>query len=155
MGISTRTGITQSDFVPISNGPGNSTYTQTGTIAWTGSSAPSGDLTAQYTWQQVGRDVTLSIMLLYSVAGTAVNTVVMDLPSDAPVPTTISTLGTNANEVAWIGVGSASTSKTTIWTTNGRAAIVRNSADTGWVITIVSSSINAVMAMATINYKTS
>lgn len=38
---------------------------------------------------------------------------------------------------------------------NGRAMLQRNSGNTGWVVTILSASINAVGATCCINYKTS
>jgi hypothetical protein len=154
MGVSTRSGVSHDDFSPINNGSGMATYGQTGSIAWSGTGAPSGTLTAEYTWQQVGKDVTLNILFIYTIAGNAVNGITFDFPTDAPPPATIAGAGTSASEFVWIGVGAFTTARTTIYGVNGRAAIQRNSGNNGWVIQVVSGAVNAVQVAANIQYKT-
>lgn len=58
----------------------------TGSIAWTGTAAPSGSTTHTYRWSQVGKTVNLNIVLSYTGPGNAVSTVTMALPADCPTP---------------------------------------------------------------------
>ena len=58
----------------------------TGSIAWTGTAAPSGSTTHTYRWSQVGKTVNLNIVLNYTGPGNAVSTVTTALPADCPTP---------------------------------------------------------------------
>ena len=58
----------------------------TGTPVWTGTTAPSGTTTFTYNYIQIGNAVTLKITILYSVAGLALTSVFLPLPTDAPIP---------------------------------------------------------------------
>lgn len=60
--------------------------TYSGTITWTGTTAPSGSTNHSYQWERVGKLVTLRICLNYGSAGSALTAVNMALPADAPNP---------------------------------------------------------------------
>ena len=76
----------------------------TGTITWTGTTAPSGATNHFYQWQQVGKMVTLQIVLAYGNAGSAVSNVTMTLPSDCPAPL-IPAFNTGASAILYYGFG--------------------------------------------------
>lgn len=60
--------------------------TYSGTITWTGTTAPSGATTHTYRLTQVGKCVTLHIALVYATNGAGLTAVQMTLPSGAPTP---------------------------------------------------------------------
>ena len=60
--------------------------TYSGTITWTGTTAPSGATQHSYSWQQVGNVVTFTLCLIYATQGGALTQVLMTLPSDMPSP---------------------------------------------------------------------
>jgi hypothetical protein len=57
-----------------------------GTITWTGTTAPSGATTHTYRLTQVGKCVTLHIALVFATNGAGLTAVQMTLPSGAPTP---------------------------------------------------------------------
>lgn len=69
----------------------------TATIAWNGTS-PSGTTNHSYIWQKIGRFVFAEVRLDYSVAGSLVSQVDIDLPSDMPAPQDLTNVG-NTNIV--------------------------------------------------------
>jgi hypothetical protein len=58
--------------------------TYTGTITWTGTTAPSGATNHSFRLVQVGRMVTVTIFLVYATNGGGLGQVTLDLPSGAP-----------------------------------------------------------------------
>jgi hypothetical protein len=58
--------------------------TYTGTITWTGTTAPSGATNHSFRLVQVGRMVTLTVFLVYATNGGGLGQVTLDLPSGAP-----------------------------------------------------------------------
>jgi hypothetical protein len=60
--------------------------TYTGTITWTGTTAPSGATNHSYRWTRIGKMVTLNIELVYATNGGAITALQIDLPSDCPAP---------------------------------------------------------------------
>jgi hypothetical protein len=60
--------------------------TYTGTITWTGTTAPSGATNHSYRLTQVGKCVTLNIALIYASNGAGLTSVQITLPSGAPTP---------------------------------------------------------------------
>lgn len=60
--------------------------TYTGTITWTGTTAPSGATTHTYRLTQIGKCVTLNIALVYATNGSALTSVQLTLPTGAPTP---------------------------------------------------------------------
>jgi hypothetical protein len=128
--------------------------TYTGSIAWTGTTAPSGSTNHSYQWTQVGKMVTLRISLVYSVAGSALTQVTMALPSDCPTPQLPSGIS-GANAMINFGTGWLLTSNTTIpgtGTTQNACVFRVNSGNSGYEIAInkASGAFNTVHAM--INY---
>jgi hypothetical protein len=57
-----------------------------GTITWTGTTAPSGATTHTYRLTQVGKCVTIHIALVFATNGVGLTAVQMTLPSGAPTP---------------------------------------------------------------------
>lgn len=60
--------------------------TYSGTITWTGTTAPSGATNHSYRLTQVGKCVTLHIALVFATNGSALTAVQMTLPTGAPTP---------------------------------------------------------------------
>lgn len=60
--------------------------TYSGTITWTGTTAPSGATNHSYRLTQVGKCVTLHIALVFATNGAGLTAVQMTLPSGAPTP---------------------------------------------------------------------
>jgi hypothetical protein len=114
---------------------GNQTYS--GTITWTGTTAPSGTTNHKYRWVQVGKQVSLTISLNYGTAGSALTAVKLTLPADCPNPTNFGTL-TSANDIigsAWAFLGTSTTAATT-----GRVLLQNNATNNGFEFNITSSS---------------
>ena len=131
--------------------PGIQTYT--GSIVWTGTTAPSGATTHSYNWIQVGNLVTLNITLRYAIAGSALTAVLINLPSDCPSPVRPSGL-TSASEKLYIGSGRFS-----VGTSNNstvpfvEASIRNNSTATGFQVYMQNAaSLSAILAQVTIQY---
>jgi hypothetical protein len=61
--------------------------TYSGTITWTGTTAPSGTPTQHsYSWCQIGNVVSFYVCLVYPTAGATLSQVAFSLPSDMPTP---------------------------------------------------------------------
>jgi hypothetical protein len=127
--------------------------TYTGTITWTGTTAPSGTTNHSYRWTRVGKCVTLNVNLVYATNGGALTAVVFDLPSDAPTPA----------EPAGLTGASQNMYPVLVWNTNASNALVANSArgflrnNSGnnayeFVVNMTTSAVNA--AYITLNYWT-
>lgn len=127
--------------------------TYTGTIAWTGTTAPSGTTNHSYRWTRVGKCVTLNVNLVYATNGGALTALVFDLPSDAPTPA----------EPAGLTGASQNMYPVLVWNTNSSNTLVSNAArgflrnNSGnnayeFVINITTSAVNA--AYITLNYWT-
>lgn len=91
----------QQKSLPANSIVGNATYQQanaqsiyfkdtsgtySGTITWTGTTAPSGTTSHTYRWTRIGSLVSLNISLVFQTAGSGLTGVVIALPSDAPTP---------------------------------------------------------------------
>lgn len=129
----------------------NAEAAYTGTIVWSSGTAPSGTTNHRYKWSQIGKTVTLSIMLNYTTAGTGNTGVTMNLPSDCPAPLNWNGWATSSDLIStsWGFLGS-----TTSGAVTGRALLANNAANNGYVIIISSSSTNARVAGFTLNYFT-
>jgi len=84
--------------------------TYTPAPVWTGTTSPSGTTNHTYIWSRVGNVVTLRINLDYATAGSALNAVTLDLPSDCPTPELPAGVST-AGDVINYGVGNLTTSR--------------------------------------------
>jgi len=117
--------------------PGVQTYS--GTITWTGTTAPSGTTNHSYNWTRIGNLVTLNITLNYGTAGNALTAVTMALPADCPTPKEQSGLGA-ANEILYFGTGQVTTASTATNSNLVRAFLRVNAADNGYELGMSTSS---------------
>jgi hypothetical protein len=69
----------------------------TGSLTWTGTTAPSGATDHTFRYTQIGRMVSVSITLVYGSAGSTLTAVQMELPSYFPTPLTPSGLSGNSS----------------------------------------------------------
>ncbi len=126
----------------------------TGSITWTGTTAPSGSTNHSYHWEQVGKMVTLRINLVYSVAGAALTGVSMALPTDMPnpeLPTGVS--GASVAISYGSGALSSATSVITFATIGATISAIRvNSGNNGFDIVVMRASSTWQYAYATISY---
>ena len=106
----------------------------TGTIVWTGTTAPSGTTNHSYQWSQIGKLVTLRINLDYSVAGAALTQVLMNLPSDCPTPVVPTNAG--ATHVIVYGSGAINGAKTAATSSTSYAALRVNAANNGYELIV-------------------
>lgn len=122
----------------------------TGTITWTGTTAPSGTSNFTYNWTRVGNLVTLNIQLNYQTSGSALTQVLMTLPTDCPTPKVPTGLGV-ANDFLYGGVGYMNS---TLSTPGGisRAGLKVNAAANGYEIIVITSSSTVRSVWATIQY---
>lgn len=126
--------------------------TYTGTITWDGT-PPSTVVSNQYAWSRIGNTVTLTLGIVYSVAGTTNTLITWELPSDCPAPTNMAGLGSNANEKMYFGSGQVETSVTSVPAT-ARCWMSRNAGNTAFVVNVKTASVSAKVANATIVYRT-
>jgi len=117
--------------------PGVQTYS--GTITWTGTTAPSGTTNHSYNWQRIGNMVTLNIILNYGTAGSALTAVSMALPADCPAPKEASGLGA-ASDILYFATGQMTTATNASNSNLNRAGLRVNAADTGNEIFVSTSS---------------
>lgn len=121
----------------------------TDTIAWTGTTAPSGATNHEFWWKQSGSLITVTISLSYATAGSALSLVDMILPAAIPVPVAISGTTTNdkvASGIGWIDSASNGTPPAC------RVWMIKNAST--YSIRIAVASNNSKVAFATITYST-
>lgn len=126
----------------------------TGTIAWTGTTAPSGSTSHQYFYTRSGNTVHFVLNLYYTVAGSALTSVRFQIPTSIPQPIAFGGLGGGANHHVYAACGYMDTG------TNGtpptcRAVIGRNAANDGWDGVIIAGSQNSQWASFFTTYLTS
>jgi hypothetical protein len=127
--------------------------TYSGSIAWTGTTAPSGATNHSYRWTRVGKCVTLNVNLVYAANGGALTAVVFDLPSDAPTPSEPAGL-TGASQNMYPVLAWNTNASNTLVSNAARGFLRNNSGNNGYefVINITTSAVNA--AYITLNYWT-
>jgi hypothetical protein len=125
----------------------------TGTITWSGTTAPSGTTNFSYNWTKIGNMVTLNISLLYGTAGTLVSSVVMTLPAGAPTP--IKPTGfSGASNLLYQASGKMSNSVTSTTVVNSHAVLRSNAANNGFEIYVGQTTGTNTLATATVIYFT-
>lgn len=127
--------------------------TYTGTITWTGTTAPSGSTNHTYQWSQIGKIVFLRINLDYASVGAALTQVLLTLPSDCPTPLVPTNVA--ATNVIVYGSGTLSGAKTlaTSATINpGFAGLRVNAAGSGYELIINRNSSAYQYAYITLQY---
>ena len=126
----------------------------TGTITWTGTTAPSGATNFSYNWNQINNLVTLKITLNYATVGSVLTAVLMTLPSDCPNP--LKPTGyTAGNNNLYTGIGIISVSVSAIPATAARVVLKSNSANNGFEISANATSAGYSNVDITIQYFTS
>ena len=125
----------------------------TGTITWTGTTAPSGTTNHSYNWIRIGNLVTLTINLVYGTAGALNTAVQMALPSDAPTPIKPDGL-ISASNVLYEAIGKIGASESNVSTGAIEAVLRSNSANTGFELYLASVSANGKVVRITCNYFT-
>jgi hypothetical protein len=102
----------------------------TGSLTWTGTTAPSGATDHTFRYTQIGRMVSVSITLVYGSAGSTLTAVQMELPSYFPTPLTPSGLSGNSSILY---MGSAHMANTLAASANiHRGHLRTNSTNTGY-----------------------
>ena len=114
-----------------SNAPSQQVYT--GTITWTGVTAPSGATTHTYNWSRTNNLVTLKITLVYATTGAALTAVLVTLPTDCPTPLKPTGLTAASNNL-YTGSGLFSNSLTGTPSASNRVFLRSNSANNGFEI---------------------
>ena len=123
------------------------------TVTWGGTTSPSGTLTANYSWEQIGIVCISRFNLIYTSAGSANTSAYFALPSDMPAPYIPSGFS-GASAILYIGVGNFNTSLTTAATASYKAFIRRNSANNGFEVFVTGTGVNALVLNASITYLT-
>jgi len=111
--------------------PSQQTYT--GTITWTGTTAPSGATNHTYNWIRIGNLVTLKITIVYATIGNALTAVLVTLPTDCPSPLKPTGLTAASNNL-YMGNGLFTNSLTGIPSASNRVFLRSNSANNGFEI---------------------
>ena len=132
--------------------PAQQTYS--GTITWTGTSAPSGATNHSYNWVQIGNMVTLTINLVYATVGSGLTAVTMSLPTDCPNPV-YPTGVTGALANLYIASGKLSISTTNAINSVTYSSLRRNTADTVFELYILQGAGGHRVAQVTVQYYTS
>jgi hypothetical protein len=106
----------------------------TGTLTWTGTTAPSGTTNLRYRWQQLGNIVWFTFNFNYGTAGSGLTAATWDLPTDMPVPTAITGLNAASNFSYRYSslVGTSTAGFTLLPGSTFSGGLRKNSANTGW-----------------------
>jgi len=124
--------------------------TYTGTIAWTGTAAPSGSTNHTYRWSQIGKTVNLNITLVYTGPGNAVSTVTTALPADCPTPYVPSG---QSGAGALISIVSAHlTTTTTIGANIARGGLRINSTNNGYELSATATAAGYKVLVTSVQY---
>jgi len=102
----------------------NLSGTYSGTVTYTGGTAPTTAIYSTYRWSQTGKLVTLNINITYSVAGGANTIATLTLPTGAPTPSAIT--GSLNLEAIYFGAGMLLASPIVSAGVTPRVALMRN-----------------------------
>lgn len=128
--------------------------TYSGTITWTGTTAPSGTETVTYAYTRNGSMVNLFMYYKATVAGTALTQVTFTFPTGVPTPKIPNNVS-GANSILGYGAGLITTSFVTPGVANGKSFLQINSSNTGYLVGVVlASSSNAAYGWISIAYMT-
>ena len=128
--------------------------TYSGSITWSGTTAPSGTTNHTYHWSQIGKLVTLRLNLSYSVAGLALTAASFPLPTDCPTPENPTNFSASLSVIS-LGAATLSTSTTSIsvqTTAIGSGWLRVNTGATGYELVITRLSGAYSTAWITIQY---
>lgn len=123
-------------------------------FVWGGTTPPSGAETHRYTWDKVGKIVTLHISVSYVTAGTSLTSLTIPFPSDLPLPF-VPTGFTAASSNLYIGSGKLMVTASTVpVATNAGVSLIRaNAAGNGYEIFVTGTSGSQRVAIIDIVYK--
>jgi hypothetical protein len=124
-----------------------------GTLTWTGTTAPSGATNHTYRYTQVGKCVTINISLVYATNGTQITRLVATLPSGAPTPAQPTGL-TGASQIIYVTYAQLITSTNTTSNAIARSTFRNNAANNGFEFLIDCSILSAAQASITCQYWT-
>ncbi len=127
--------------------------TYSGTITWTGTTAPSGATNHSYRLTQVGKCVTLNIVLVYASNGSALTAVQMTLPSGAPTPAQPTGLTASLNNLYPMSV-QISTTTNVMANVISRSALRNNTSANGFELFSTFGSTGIAQCIATVQYWT-
>lgn len=108
--------------------------TYTGTVTWTGTTAPSGTTNFNYRYSRVGRVVNLSITLNYGTAGNALTAMVVPFQADFPTPSQPAGLTSASDLLFPANAQFSATNPQTLFNAVSRSYLRRNSANNGFEI---------------------
>ena len=124
-----------------------------GTITWTGTTAPSGTLNQSYNWIQIGNLVSGNLTLVYATGGTANTAVVLTFPTDLPNPIKPDGLA-SASHFLYEIVGKFNSSEVAAATGGNDAYIRSNSANNGFEFVVNQVSIGTRVVRISFQYFT-
>ena len=123
-----------------------------GTIAWVGTTAPSSLTSANYSWSQIGKTVTVEVNLLYANASLAITAFSFPLPSDMPTPVT-PTGWSAASNYLFTSICTVHATTPAISSTSYYGFIRRDAANTGYELGATGSAATARGWKFTLTYK--
>lgn len=108
--------------------------TYTGTVTWTGTTAPSGTTNFNYRYSRVGRAVNLSITLNYATQGNALTAMVVPFQADFPTPSQPAGLTSASDLLFPANVQFTVNNPQTLFNAVSRSYLRRNSSNNGFEI---------------------
>lgn len=125
----------------------------TGTVTWTGTTAPSGVTSHTYNWIRIGNLVTLNITLFYATTGTGNTSVVIPFLSDFPTAVKPSGLS-GVNNLLYNGTGDFRQTATSSTALINTVALKSNLDNTGFEIVMTQATTPTKVVKMTIQYFT-
>ena len=97
-------------------------------ITWTGGTAPTTLTTSTYSFTQIGKMVTLYILLVYSNSGSSPTSLTLQIPSDCPQPSSMGTTPAAGNFTFCTGITFGRLNLTTQAVTFGQTSYMKRNA---------------------------
>ena len=122
------------------------------TITWVTGTAPTSLTSANYSWSQIGKNVTVQINLLYANASSGITAFYFDLPSDMPLPVT-PTGWSAASSNLFTSICTVHATTPAITSTSFYSFLRRNAANNGYELGATGSAATARGWKFTLTYK--
>ena len=122
------------------------------TITWVTGTAPTSLTSANYSWSQIGKNVTVQVNLLYANASSGITAFYFDLPSDMPLPVT-PTGWSAASSNLFTSICTVHATTPAITSTSFYSFLRRNAANNGYELGATGSAANARGWKFTLTYK--
>lgn len=126
----------------------------TGTVTWSGATAPSGSTKHSFNWTKIGNMVTLNVTLVYGTAGSSNTGAIVPLPNTIPAPIIPDGLNVESRYI-YPAYGKYTLVETSITTAASEVAMRINSSFDGFDFVITQQSSNAKVLKITCQYFTS